>query len=427
MPDPAISGGGLVAAGLGTTGHPLLGASVAVAETGELLLTGRISLRTHPWLADHTVSDTTLLPGTAFVELAVRAGDEAGCPVLEELTLQTPLVLPATGGLQLQLRVGAPDGTGRRSVDIFSRPEAAPEVVPAAPSTPSTPPGSAVPSPPSPLSPLGPPSPPGSLDFPDFPWTVHATGVLTREPANEAPPPEDGIWPPPGAEPVDVTGLYERFAAAGHHYGPAFQGIRAAWRRDGEIFTEVGLPQDQHTGAAGFNLHPALLDAALQGLWLTADGSEPDTEKPGTVRLPFSWTGVTLHCVGRHRPARPPGRGSRRGGVVLRERTPPAARWSRRRARGPPRRSGRPASPRAPALTPSSAWSGPVPAAAVGHRRPPTVGALGPKGCCRAPTRTGSPHRRPSHGARPFPTRYSCPAARRGRRRSRTGRRAGTR
>ncbi|WP_197367919.1 acyltransferase domain-containing protein, partial [Streptomyces clavuligerus] len=123
MPDPAISGGGLVAAGLGTTGHPLLGAAVEVAETGELLLTGRISLRTHPWLADHTVSDTTLLPGTAFLELALRAGDEAGCALVDELTLTTPLVLPAEGAVHLQVRLGTPDGNGSRTLSLFSRPE----------------------------------------------------------------------------------------------------------------------------------------------------------------------------------------------------------------------------------------------------------------------------------------------------------------
>ncbi|WP_197372351.1 acyltransferase domain-containing protein, partial [Streptomyces clavuligerus] len=140
MPDPAISGGGLVAAGLGTTGHPLLGAAVEVAETGELLLTGRISLRTHPWLADHTVSDTTLLPGTAFVELAVRAGDEAGCALVDELTLTTPLVLPAEGAVHLQVRLGTPDGNGSRTLSLFSRPEHA------------------------------------------TPWTPHATGHLTPAP-----------------------------------------------------------------------------------------------------------------------------------------------------------------------------------------------------------------------------------------------------
>ncbi|MYW45991.1 polyketide synthase dehydratase domain-containing protein, partial [Streptomyces sp. SID161] len=69
--------------GLGSADHPLLGAVVALADADGFLLTGRLSVRTHPWLADHAVAETTLLPGTAFVELTLRAGDAVGCDRLE--------------------------------------------------------------------------------------------------------------------------------------------------------------------------------------------------------------------------------------------------------------------------------------------------------------------------------------------------------
>ncbi|MED7948537.1 polyketide synthase dehydratase domain-containing protein, partial [Streptomyces sp. BE303] len=88
----APSGAGDVgAAGLETTGHPLVGAAVDIADTGETLLSGRISLRTHPWLADHAVNHTVLLPGTAFLDLALQAAHHTDTPHLEELTLHTPL------------------------------------------------------------------------------------------------------------------------------------------------------------------------------------------------------------------------------------------------------------------------------------------------------------------------------------------------
>ncbi|MFD4631738.1 SDR family NAD(P)-dependent oxidoreductase [Streptomyces sp. NPDC058284] len=260
------TGADVTAAGLGATGHPLLGAAVELADTGETLLSGRLSVRTHPWLADHAVSDVVLLPGAAFVDLAVRAGDEAGCPALEELTLQAPLLLPASGGVQLQVRVGAPDGTGRRTVDVHARPDAAA----------------------------------------DAPWTPHATGFLAEAAdaadaaeAAEAGPLVDGTGrPPAGAETVDVDDLYERFAAAGYGYGPAFQGIRAAWRHGDDLYTEVRLGEDQQAAATAFGIHPALLDAALQGLWLTPGGTGGADLAPGTARLPFAWTGVTLHASG---------------------------------------------------------------------------------------------------------------------------------
>ncbi|QMU70750.1 type I polyketide synthase [Streptacidiphilus sp. P02-A3a] len=240
----------VASAGLGSTGHPLLGATLEVAESGALLLSGRLSLRTHPWLADHAVQGGVLLPGTAFLELALRAAAEADCPQVEELTLEAPLPVPEQGALRLQVRVDEPDADGRRALSVFARPQ----------------------------------------QRPDQPWTRHARGTLAPAPAPVA---GAGLlsWPPAGAEPVRVDDLYQRFADAGYHYGPAFQGIRAAWTRDGEVFAEVALPQPQHADAAGCGVHPALLDAALQTAALLP-------EQDGRARLPFSWTGVTSHTTG---------------------------------------------------------------------------------------------------------------------------------
>ncbi|MCN9244091.1 SDR family NAD(P)-dependent oxidoreductase, partial [Streptomyces sp. RY43-2] len=243
----------VASAGLGTTGHPLLGAAVEVADSGELLLTGRLSVRTHPWLAEHAVGDVILLPGTAFVELALRAADEAGCAVVEELTLQAPLVLPPQGAVRIQVRLAVADESGRRALGVYSHAE-------------------------------------GDADA-EQPWTEHATGTV--------PPASDGgargaallSWPPAGASPVDVTDLYERFDAAGYHYGPAFQGIRAAWQREGEVFAELVLPQSQHADAAAYTVHPALLDAALQTAALLPG-------QDGGARLPFSWTDVRAYGHG---------------------------------------------------------------------------------------------------------------------------------
>ncbi|WP_225447097.1 type I polyketide synthase [Streptacidiphilus sp. PB12-B1b] len=249
------------AAGLDSADHPLLGAAVEVAETGELLLSGRLSLRTHPWLADHQVSSTVLLPGAAFVELAVRAADQAGCSVVEELTLQSPLLLPPDGAVRLQVRVGAADDQGRRSIDVFSRQE----------------------------------------DAADPAWTAHASGLLAvaddQPPLPDAQPSAEDVWPPTGAVPIPVQDLYQRFDASGYGYGPAFQGLRAAWRRGSEVFTEVRLPEPQQRDAAAYGLHPALLDAAIQGLILgQQDG--PDARTPGAAGLPFAWSGVRLHASG---------------------------------------------------------------------------------------------------------------------------------
>ena len=260
-PEPAGDAGAL---GLGATGHPLLGAAVELAGSEGYMFTGRLSLRAQPWLADHAVAGTVLLPGTAFVEMAVQAGNAAGCGRVQELALEAPLVLPDDGAVRVQVVVDGPDASGGRAVRVFARAgEAGAE---------------------------------GS-------WTRHASGRLV--PAGVPPvAAEFAVWPPVGAEPMAAGGWYEELAAAGYGYGPAFRGLRAAWRRGEDVFAEVALPPEAAAQATSFGLHPALLDAALHAAVLASGGGDPEGEaegaadRPGGVRLPFAWTGVSVHAAG---------------------------------------------------------------------------------------------------------------------------------
>ena len=113
--------GDLAAAGQASAGHPLLGAVVGLADGDGWLFTGRVSLATHPWLADHAVTGVVLLAGTAFLELALHVGGQVGCELVRELVLEAPLVLGEGEEVQLQLVVGAPDETGCRALDVYSR------------------------------------------------------------------------------------------------------------------------------------------------------------------------------------------------------------------------------------------------------------------------------------------------------------------
>jgi acyl transferase domain-containing protein len=115
-PRPSAAGAGdVAAAGLGAVSHPLLGAAVRVAGGDQVILTGRISAGAQPWLADHVVGGVVLVPGTALLELAVRAGDAVGCGQVAELALQAPLVLPAGGAVQVQVVVGGALEAGARA------------------------------------------------------------------------------------------------------------------------------------------------------------------------------------------------------------------------------------------------------------------------------------------------------------------------
>ncbi|WP_344610027.1 polyketide synthase dehydratase domain-containing protein, partial [Streptomyces glaucus] len=240
-----------VALGLEPAGHPLLGAAVPLVESDGVVLAGRLSAGTHTWLADHEVHGSVLLPGTAFVELAVRAGDEVGYGRLEELSLGVPLVLGRREAVRIQVVVGTPDETGRRSVSVYSRPDVPEE---------------------------------------DAPWTQHASGTLVEEESpGEAL--DVSVWPPAGARPVDLDGFYEDRAEDGFSYGPVFRGLRAVWRRGDEVFVEVALPEQ--VPVRGFGLHPALLDSVLHAAVFTAGEG---TSEGGM--LPFAWEGVSLYASG---------------------------------------------------------------------------------------------------------------------------------
>ncbi|ORA20623.1 type I polyketide synthase [Mycobacterium arosiense] len=250
LPGGATGSQDVATLGLAAAEHGLLGAVVPRPDSGGVVLTGRLSTAAHPWLADHAVGDTVLFPGAGFVELAIRAGDEVGCGVLDELTLSAPLLLPGSAGVRVQLVVGAPDESGRRRLRVYSI---------------DTQPGSE--------------------------WVQHAEGLL--RPGTATPAADLSSWPPAGATAVDVTGAYARLARRGYEYGDAFRGLRAMWQRGDEIFAEIAVPEAAADADGGFGIHPVLLDAALHAIGVAAGSDE-------TV-LPFSWQGVSLHASGASR------------------------------------------------------------------------------------------------------------------------------
>ncbi|MQY28436.1 type I polyketide synthase [Nocardia aurantia] len=238
------------AAGATPIEHPLLSTVIAAAEGGHLLLSGRLSLRTHPWLADHAVLGTVIVPGTAMLELAARAGLEADLPQIEELIVESPLVL-GDSAVDIQVVV-TPADDGTATAAIHSRPAATTGAV----------------------------------------WTRHARAVLGPDSPPSAA--DFTTWPPPGAEPVDVQDIYPALLATGLAYGPAFQGLRRAWERADDLFVEVALPDTERQRAGEFTVHPALLDAAVHLPALRAL-----TEVPaGENRLPFAWSGVRISASG---------------------------------------------------------------------------------------------------------------------------------
>jgi malonyl CoA-acyl carrier protein transacylase len=251
-PKPAGDAGSL---GLDASPHPWIGAVTPLADGEGHLITGRLSLADQPWLKDHTVFGSVIVPGTGLLELAAAAAYEVGAVGVAQLTLAEPLVID--DAVRLQITVGAPDATGRRTVAVHSSPEAAPAD-----------------------------------------WTRHASGELRDADDTRPTPVSDPAfaelrgWPVAGTERVELDGFYDRFAAQGIEYGPVFRGLTELWRKGDTAYGVVRL----HEAATGsdFLLHPALLDTALHIM----KGAAQEAPEPEGALLPFEWSDVELHAAG---------------------------------------------------------------------------------------------------------------------------------
>ncbi|HEX6526881.1 MAG TPA: SDR family NAD(P)-dependent oxidoreductase, partial [Streptosporangiaceae bacterium] len=238
-------------AGLDADNHPFLAASADLPD-GTTLLTGRITLHAHPWLADHAIHDTVILPGTAFIDLALHAAGRVGRSHIRELTITTPLALPEQGAVQVRVTLGKPDTDDGQPIAIYTRPERSET---------------------------------------DISWTRHAGGWLTD--TSPAQPVDLSAWPPATGSALDVGEIYQSLFKAGFSHGPAFQGLRAAWSDGRDIYAELDLPEG--ADATRFAIHPALLDAALQAM---LPGPAGTADPHGQALVPSRVAGISLHAAG---------------------------------------------------------------------------------------------------------------------------------
>ncbi|MBM7086592.1 type I polyketide synthase [Micromonospora humidisoli] len=234
--------------GLRATDHPLLGVAVPVAGSAETLFSSRLSRAAVPWLTGHTVAGQPVVPSAALLELAVRAGDEVGANVVGELRVVAPLVLPARGGLHLQVRVGPPDERQARQVTVHARPEDG-----------------------------------------EVSWRLHAEGELGVRAALDVTP--DRQWPPDDAVEIPSDEVHERCSCADVRYEPQLHAVTAAWTVPGSstVHAELTLPAGLVDEVSPYATHPVLVEAVAQAARLAT---------PGGARVVAGWRGWQVHAVG---------------------------------------------------------------------------------------------------------------------------------
>ncbi|WP_190087050.1 SDR family NAD(P)-dependent oxidoreductase, partial [Streptomyces longisporoflavus] len=240
--------------------HPLLDTVVELAGRDETVLSGCVSPDDHPWLIDHTIDGNVILPATAFLELAAAAAARTGAAGVEQLTLEAPLRLLKGESVRLQIIVQAPDQDGIRAFSVHAQPVDAD----------------------------------GGDGGDGVAWSRYASGSLA--PAGATAPEPVAFepllnWPPQHATEIPLDGVYAGLAELGYEYGPAFQGLRGLWQHGEELYAEVQLPGQLHDAAGEFAVHPALLDAAIQPLVVSAS---EELAAGDLLRLPFDWHGAAF-------------------------------------------------------------------------------------------------------------------------------------
>ncbi|WP_369173421.1 beta-ketoacyl synthase N-terminal-like domain-containing protein [Streptomyces sp. R28] len=215
----------IVSSGSGRLDHPLLGERLPTAEPS---WHGPVEPVLVPWLADHKVAGSVVLPATGYVEMALSAGRRVldGPVELAWVEVSRPLVVPwdRAGDVHLQLGFSLDDGM----VSITST-EAAADGADADGARPRPHARCRV------RELIG--RPPARVDL---------TAVRAR-----------------CARRGDVDTLYPELAATGLDYGPAFRQLARLHIGDGDVLAAYRHTTDP-ADSAQYVAHPALLDGALQ-------------------------------------------------------------------------------------------------------------------------------------------------------------------
>jgi len=225
------------------------------ADREEIVFESSIGPRSLPYLADHRIYGSVVLPATAYLEMVLAAAEKALGPrsyVLEDVVISEAMLLPAAADRLVRVGVTQPEA-GLAVVEVRSRAHEAE--------------GEAA-------------------------WRLHASGRVraTEIALSSVPEALEAIRARCRTE-IQVEPQYEALRQAGIDFGPSFRGLVGLWAGDGEALGRVRLPEAAAQGTDGYRLHPALLDACLQ----TLGGALKRGDAPAAVYLPLSLERVGLH------------------------------------------------------------------------------------------------------------------------------------
>ena len=249
--------------------HPLLGDQLHLAAAREIRFQSQISREFPEFLRDHRVFGSVILPATAYLEMVLAAGAavfKSDVLAVKDVVFHQPLILPEGEERTLQL-VLSPDDNDAYSFQILSLETSA------------------------------------AND--DISWNLHSSGKILAQSQVPDPPAADlSALRAQISQPVSVQNHYRECRERGVDFGPGFQGLERLWQKESDALGEIRLPETLISAAAGFKLHPVLLDASLQVLAAAAPGSPQHMHLPAgldCLRV-YGHAGNTLWSHARIRP-----------------------------------------------------------------------------------------------------------------------------
>jgi phthiocerol/phenolphthiocerol synthesis type-I polyketide synthase C len=238
-----------------TDAHPFLESHVELSAPARThVWTASLDTKRFAYLADHAIQGSVLLPGAAYVEVALAAGRELLGDALDGVTdinLLQPLVLTEqkSNTIQVQVSPSGDQGGTLWTLQIASR-GASPDDAASA-------------------------------------WVIHATGTIRARGTSREQTTTDSESPTAIVRRCPETrsgkDLYDAAARAGNQFGPTFRNLQQIWRTDGEGIAQLAIATDVHDQAPEYQIHPALLDAAFQALGVAVGTPKDGSAGPSVV------------------------------------------------------------------------------------------------------------------------------------------------
>ena len=213
------SAGMAVEGGVGAVGSGILGSGKDLAS-GDSVYTSRLSVKSQPWLSDHVIYGTVVVPGATYAAMALAA---VGTPAhAKDVFFYEPIILPEKASREVQLTLHPLEAGGESAFQVHSRPygERGAE------------------------------------------WSLNAEGTvvagLSEAPVDEGEPVDEAVERLERMRPQD---LFETFADLELAWGPTWSGsLKSLWLGEGEAIGDILVGEELAEQLGTEPMHPVLMD-----------------------------------------------------------------------------------------------------------------------------------------------------------------------